>query len=167
MVRINLLSYLAVVFVSVHAALADPVPSGTYKIVKGIQHITDIKGKQGQPVFVQPPYKPISNGQKWEIVDNGDGTVMIKNKQSSLYLSISQPVSSPWAGLKPITVENDAQKWELVYSANQEAHFIQYPETSLVIDIASEKSLKSFPPRLALSIRNAYEDNQVWKLVRE
>ncbi|KAF9980495.1 hypothetical protein BGZ75_008392 [Mortierella antarctica] len=126
MVRIAIFSSLAVALMSAQAVFAEVVPTGTYRIVKGAQHVSDVRGRSGQPVALTPPYTAIRDAQKWDIINSNNDTVIIQNKKSKLYLSVSEPFDISRAGGNTIKVESQPHHWNLEYSANQDAYFIQY-----------------------------------------
>ncbi|KAF9947526.1 hypothetical protein BGZ72_010488 [Mortierella alpina] len=167
MVRIALFSSFAVALMAAQAVLAEVVPSGTYRIVKGAEHVSDVRGRSGQPAALTPPYTAIKDAQKWEIINSSNDTVTIQNKKSKLYLSVSEPVDIADAGRSTIKVESQAYKWKLEYSANQDGYFIQYAgELAYGRLVVYESEVKAFPAQLSLQERLAYEDSQVWKLHR-
>ncbi|KAF9950720.1 hypothetical protein BGZ70_001257 [Mortierella alpina] len=167
MVRIAFISSLAVALMLAQAVLAEVVPTGTYRIVKGAQHVSDVRGRSGQPVALTPPYTAIKEAQKWDIINSTNDTVIIQNKKSKLYLSVSEPFINTRAVDSIIKVESQAHEWELEYSANQDAYFIQYAgAVGIGRFVVYESEVKAFPTQLSLQERFAYEDSQVWKLHR-
>ncbi|KAG9320166.1 hypothetical protein KVV02_001786 [Mortierella alpina] len=167
MVRIAIFSSLAVALMSAQVVFAEVVPTGTYRIVKGAQHVSDVRGRSGQPVALTPPYTAIRDAQKWDIINSNNDTVIIQNKKSKLYLSVSEPFDISRAGGNTIKVESQPHNWNLEYSANQDAYFIQY--AGVVGNgrfVVYESEVKALPAQLSLQERFAYEDTQVWKLHR-
>ncbi|KAF9290309.1 hypothetical protein BGZ68_007402 [Mortierella alpina] len=152
---------------SAQAVLAEVVPTGIYRIVKGAQHVSDVRGRSGQPVALTPPYTAIKDAQKWDIINTSNDTVVIQNKKSKLYLSVSEPIDVSREEGSIIKVENQAHEWKLEYSANQDAYFIQYAgAVKYGRFVVYESEVKAFPTQLSLQERFAYEDSQVWKLHR-
>ncbi|KAF9183875.1 hypothetical protein BGZ51_003709 [Haplosporangium sp. Z 767] len=168
MARLAFFSLLVTVFSVVQVAVADSVPSGTYRFQRtdSVSYLTDSQGQAGAPV-VQLPLIHIAAAQKWDVLySETDDTVTIQSQGSKLYLSMDD-VSLVNSLNSTITVETEAQKWRLIYSANKDAYFIQYPEVVqnelLVVD---DSLLRLTPTQLALRPKEAYQDTQTWTLTR-
>ncbi|KAK9679746.1 hypothetical protein K7432_016172 [Basidiobolus ranarum] len=146
MFRLILCFFLLVNLVGAQMSLAVSLPIGVYVIAR--PQVQLITASERQPESIATLLPPTGNlgDQEFEIINNPDRTVHIRNIESRLYLSSKNEPNAL------ITLETQPKRWSLIPGTKPSYYIIQLPGSPvdgqiLVIDLSL---LKIFPPRLAL-----------------
>ncbi|KAK9762466.1 hypothetical protein K7432_011760 [Basidiobolus ranarum] len=139
--------------------MSATLSNGVYRIeLPHDQLVTQPEGSETGPAYLLPPTGNAGE-QEFEISENSDGTVNIRNIKSGHYLSSENEVNAT------IILETQPKSWTLTPGTEPSTYVIQLPGEPVDGEIlAVDMSLlRIFPPRLALRPFNERDGQQQFK----
>ncbi|KAF9177726.1 hypothetical protein BGZ51_008444 [Haplosporangium sp. Z 767] len=139
------------------------LPNGRYKIEHRDGRVLTSMGEQDNSMMVLiPEGSGFPGQQEWDVINNDDGTILIKAPGKNLYLS-NQGDDNEVKFHQPLTLEETKSKWRLSPVEEGNRYTIEHLEyidgNTAVIDTGL---LRIFPPHVNLMIKHGDDYGQSW-----